>query len=277
MLKLHFKDNRYPPLWVVERTYSIGSAAENQLVLSEIGVDSLHAKLIKEDGKSYLKDNNSIGGCFVNGQRITQKEILPGDILRIGPIEIIVLDPRSQGEKPKDIFAAPWRLVADGNWLAGKQFVISGEKDWILGRGKECDIVIPGTHLSRRHAEISIEGNHLRIKDLASANGTYLNELRIDNTTANNGDRLRVDVYTFRVVAPDTEENKTRLRKPIGELAKPVELKVVSQEPKRWKTRPTSPGNRIEQPSFTPRKNYGWLLGLAALITAGIIVTLLLW
>jgi len=78
-------------------------------------------------------------------------------------------------------------------------------------------------------------------------------------------------------VAPDTDDNKTRLRKPIEELSKPVERKQLSQEPKRWITRPTSPGNRIEQPSFNPRKNYGWLLGLAAVIALGIIVTLLLW
>jgi len=277
MLKLHFKDNRYPPLWVVEKIYSIGSAADNQLVIEDATIDSIHAKLIKEDGKTFIKDNNSNSGSFVNGQRITQKEILPGDILRIGKVEIIVLDPRSLADKPKDSYSAPWRLVADGNWLAGKQFIIGADKSWIIGRGKECDVVIPGTHLSRRHAEVSIEGNHLRIKDLSSANGTYLNELRVDNTTANNGDRLRMDVYTFRIVAPDTDDNKTRLRKPIEELSKPVERKQLSQEPKRWITRPTSPGNRIEQPSFNPRKNYGWLLGLAAVIALGIIVTLLLW
>jgi pSer/pThr/pTyr-binding forkhead associated (FHA) protein len=277
MLKLHFKDNRCPPLWVVEKTYSIGSSSENQLIINETGIDPIHAKLIREDSKHYLKDNNSHYGCFVNGQRITHKEVLPGDILRIGTVDIIVLDPGSLADKTKSDNSPPWRLVADCTWLAGKQFIIPSDKTLVIGRGKECDIVIAGTHLSRRHAEISVEGNHLRIKDLTSANGTYLNELRIDNTTANNSDRLRMDVYSFRIVAPETEENRTRVRKPIEEIAKPIARKVLSQEPKRWKTRPTSPGNRIEQPSPSQRKKYTWLLGIATTITLAVIAAIVLW
>lgn len=276
MLKLHFKDNRRPPVWVVEKLFSIGRAADNHLIIDEEGVDPLHAKVIQENTKYFLKDNNSTSGCFINGQRITQKEILPGDIIKIGNSDIIVLDPRSLPDKSKDTYSAPWRLVSDSSWLAGKHFILLPERGTVIGRGNQCDIVIPGTHLSRRHTEISIEGNHLRIKDLGSANGTFLNELRIDNATANNGDRLRLDVYTFRIVAPDLEDNKTRIRKPIDELSKPVERKLPSSEPKRWKTRPTSPGNRIE-PSLNKGRRNAWLALIAATLVVTAIVTFLLW
>jgi pSer/pThr/pTyr-binding forkhead associated (FHA) protein len=276
MLKLHFKDNRRPPVWVVEKLFSIGRAADNHLIIDEDGVDPLHAKVIQENTKYFLKDNNSSSGCFINGQRITQKEILPGDIIKIGNSDIIVLDPRSLPDKAKDTYSAPWRLVSDSSWLAGKHFILLPERGTVIGRGNQCDIVIPGTHLSRRHTEISIEGNHLRIKDLGSANGTFLNELRIDNATANNGDRLRLDVYTFRIVAPDLEDNKTRIRKPIDELSKPVERKLPSSEPKRWKTRPTSPGNRIE-PSLSNGRRNAWLALIAATLVVTAIVAFLLW
>lgn len=276
MLKLHFKDNRRPPMWIVEKLFSIGSATDNHLVIGDEGVDAQHAKVIQEEAKYFLKDNNSTSGCFINGQRITQKEILPGDIIKIGTTDIIVLDPRSLPDRSKDSYAAPWRLVSDSNWLAGKHFMLPAERSMVIGRGNQCDIIIPGTHLSRRHTEISIEGNHLRIKDLGSANGTYLNELRVDNATANNGDRLRLDVYTFRIVAPDLEDSKTRIRKPIDELSKPVERKLPSSEPKRWKTRPTSPGNRIE-PNLQHGRRTVWLgLGAAALLAIAI-VAFLLW
>lgn len=279
MLKLHFKDNRHAPLWVVEKLYTIGRSPDNQLVLNDAGIDPVHAKLIKENDKFFLKDNNSSSGCFVNGQRITQKEILPGDIVKLGTIEIIVLDPRSLPNQPEysmDHPVAPWRLVSDSNWLAGKQFAITDGKTTVIGRGNQCDIVIPGTHLSRRHVEINVEGNHLRVKDLGSANGTYLNELRIDNTTANNGDRLRIDVYSFRVVAPETDDGKTRIRKPIDEIVKSIERKLASNEPKRWKTRPTSPGNRIEEQDQQKVRGL-WLLAVTAILIAGAIVAFLLW
>jgi len=276
MLKLHFKDHRQPPLWIVENLYSIGSSSENQLVLADPQVEPIHAHLIRENDKFFLKDNNSRSGSFVNGRRIAQREIVPGDILRIGASEIIVLDSRSLPETGRENYPAPWRLVASGNWLAGKQFVIFPDKNLIIGRGNKCDIVIPGTHLSRRHAEVMVEGNHLRIRDLGSANGTFLNEIQIANATANNGDILRLDVYSFRVVAPDADGNRTRLRKPLEALVKPVARKELSREPKRWITRPTSPGNRAE-PSYPERSPRPWLLGLAALVMAGVIASLLLW
>lgn len=277
MLKLHFKDNRQPAFWVTEKLYCIGSAADNQLVINDKTLDALHAKLIVEDEKYVLKDNNSTSGCFVNGQRVTQKEILPGDIVRLGTTELIVLDPRRLQEDDAT-HSAPWRLVSDGSWLAGKTFIIPPERSVIIGRTDQCDITIPGTHLSRRHTELCIQGSRLFIKDLGSSNGTFLNDKSITEAFAVNGDRLRIDVYTFRLVSPDTEGHKTRIRASIDSLGKPVERKQTSSEPKRWKTRPTSPGNRIELPDteLTPAR-WKWLLVGITLVVLAVIASKFLW
>ena len=277
MLKLHFKDNRQPAFWVTEKLYCIGSASDNQLVINDKTVDPLHAKLVVEDDKYVLKDNNSSTGCFINGQRITQKEIFPGDIFRLGETELIVLDPRrlQDGEV---YLSAPWRLVSDGSWLPGKTFVIPAERSVTIGRTEQCDITIPGTHLSRRHTELCIQGSKMFIKDLGSANGTFLNEKQITEAFAENGDRLRLDVYTFRLVAPDTETHKTRVRASIDSISKPVERKQTSSEPKRWKTRPTSPGNRIEPADEASRASIGrWILLGLLLILLGVIGSKFLW
>ena len=277
MLKLHFKDNRQPAFWVTEKLYCIGSASDNQLVINDKTVDPLHAKLVVEDDKYVLKDNNSSTGCFINGQRITQKEIFPGDIFRLGETELIVLDPRrlQDGEV---YLSAPWRLVSDGSWLPGKTFVIPAERSVTIGRTEQCDITIPGTHLSRRHTELCIQGSKMFIKDLGSANGTFLNEKQITEAFAENGDRLRLDVYTFRLVAPDTETHKTRVRASIDSISKPVERKQTSSEPKRWKTRPTSPGNRIEPVDEASRASIGrWILLGLLLILLGVIGSKFLW
>lgn len=277
MLKLHFKDNRQPAFWVTEKLYCIGSASDNQLVINDQTVDPLHAKLVVEDDKYILRDNNSTSGCFINGQRITHKEIFPGDIFRLGNTELIVLDPRRLQDDEAYV-SAPWRLVSDGSWLPGKTFVIPAERSVTIGRTEQCDITIPGTHLSRRHTELCIQGAKMFIKDLGSSNGTFLNEKRITEAFAENGDRLRLDVYTFRLVAPDTETHKTRVRVPIESIGKPVERKQSSNEPKRWKTRPTSPGNRIEPTYETSRSStWKWILLLSSLVVLAVIGSKFLW
>lgn len=279
MLKLHFKDNRQSASWVTERLYCIGSASDNQLVIDDASVDALHAKIFAEDEKYILKDNNSRSGCFVNGQRVTQKEILPGDILRFGQIELIVLDPRKLHEQDNTSLSAPWRLVSDSSWLPGRTFIIMPDRAVIIGRTDKCDITIPGTHLSRRHTELRIQDNKLLVKDLGSANGTFLNDKSITEAIAENDDRLRLDVYTFRLIAPDINDgHKTRIRATMGSISKPVERKQASSEPKRWKTRPTSPGNRSE-PTYETAASGKWkwvLLGVSLLVLA-VIANKFLW
>lgn len=275
MLKLQFKDQRQPPFWVVEKLYSIGSATDNHLVLTDEGVAPLHARLIATAEKVFLKDNNSESGCFVNGRRITQKEILPGDEIRLGTVELEVLDP-GDDTIPGTHNGDPWRLVADGSWLAGQSYTIPSEGTAVIGRSSGCDIVIPGTHLSRRHVELRVEAGGLHVKDLGSVNGTYLNDRPVTEGLAHGGDQLRMDVYNFRIVSPLSDRERTRLRATatINQPPQP-RVKPSDQPPKRWKTRPTSPGNR-QEPTYKTHRYELWLW-LTAVAAAVLLIGALYW
>ncbi len=43
-----------------------------------------------------------------------------------------------------------------------------------LGRQNDCDLKIPLSEISRKHCQIIVEENSVRIKDLESANGTFV-------------------------------------------------------------------------------------------------------
>lgn len=275
MLKLRRQDKPQEPALIVEKLYSIGSAKDNNMVLSEPSIDPVHARLINTDGYFTLKDNTSSSGCFVNGQRITQKLLQPGDIIRLGQVEFEVL-PINQSDRDRQANQC-WQLVADGSWLAGQCFEITPDKPYVIGRATGCDITIAGTHLSRRHAEVSVVGSSLRIRDLNSANGTFLNEKLIKDEIAHSGDRLRIDVYKFRLIGPTDEPDKTQVRAPLpAQFAKPVERKTPSTGPKRWKTRPTSPGNRIEPTYPEPRPASLWPWVLVSIFAAALLLLYLL-
>jgi len=270
MLKLQFKDLQRPPFWVVERLYKIGSAAHNHLVLDQEGIAPVHAHLEVSDDKTFLKDNGSETGSFVNGQKVTDAEIQPGDRIRLGPVEIEVLasseEPDSNQALGRDLppktESDPWRLVATGSWLSGQTYIIPQDGCSIIGRSKQCDIVIPGTHLSRRHAELRPQGGSLHIKDLGSVNGTYLNDKPITQSLAHGGDQLRLDVYSFRIVSPEGDRSRTRVRQRPTKHSTPEPTarapKASALPPKRWKTRPTSPGNR-QEPTYKEKAQESWL------------------
>lgn len=45
----------------------------------------------------------------------------------------------------------------------------------VIGRGKECGLRIASQHISRRHCELILAKDAVRIRDLNSANGTFVN------------------------------------------------------------------------------------------------------
>lgn len=62
-----------------------------------------------------------------------------------------------------------------------------------IGRASDCTIPIKDRYLSRRHAELIPSGQDWVLKDLGSANGTYLNGVRVEgDSPLANGDRIRL-------------------------------------------------------------------------------------
>jgi uncharacterized RDD family membrane protein YckC len=62
----------------------IGRGKENSLVLEDHAVSRHHARIVEEPDGHILVDNNSANGSWVNGQRVTEARLKPGDQIRVG-------------------------------------------------------------------------------------------------------------------------------------------------------------------------------------------------
>ncbi|MBI3181193.1 MAG: FHA domain-containing protein [Myxococcales bacterium] len=71
----------------------------------------------------------------------------------------------------------------------------------LIGRCDESDLVLPSEHISRRHAELMVAGQELRISDLGSRNGTRLNGQLVGTVSRrlSPGDVAVIGPYTLRV------------------------------------------------------------------------------
>jgi pSer/pThr/pTyr-binding forkhead associated (FHA) protein len=91
----------------------------------------------------------------------------------------------------------------DGNQ---REFPLTAKKS-IIGRGEDCHIRIPLAEVSRRHLTIDVASGEVTVKDLGSANGTYLNNVRITEEMLSPGDHLIVGPVVFTVqINGDPEE-----------------------------------------------------------------------
>jgi len=68
-----------------------------------------------------------------------------------------------------------------------------------IGRKDDCEIRIPLAVVSRRHAQIVLEEENAVVKNLAAANGTYLNSQKIDEEDLEPGDQIMIGPVVFTV------------------------------------------------------------------------------
>lgn len=160
------------------------------------------------------------------------------------------VDTQTSDATPDSERGKNWVLVAEGDWLAGQRFIIQHHA--LLGRDPGCDITIPGTHLSRRHAELAVSGQYLLISDLNSSNGTFVNGEPVSKGKLCHGDRVRFDVLEFRVVAPIPAAPVDALS--TNKSTTPSEKKAGGYRAKQnsqRKTRPSGVGNRHKTIAMT--------------------------
>ncbi len=93
--------------------------------------------------------------------------------------------------KPAPVPEVPkhWTLV-NVKPETGEKHAISGDSV-MVGRDRTCSIVLAHPAVSRRHARITVAGQGPVLEDLQSANGTYVNNTRIDRVVLKAGDVVR--------------------------------------------------------------------------------------
>ncbi len=85
-------------------------------------------------------------------------------------------------------------LKKDG---AHKTFSLRGAVT-VLGRRHDCDLRIPLPSVSRRHCEIQQNGEVLKIRDLESTGGTFVNGKRVNgDSPVKAGDAIRIGPLIF--------------------------------------------------------------------------------
>ncbi len=68
---------------------NIGRRVENNLVIDDPRVSRTHAQLRAIKGRYVLFDLNSTGGTFINGQKITQSIVYPGDVISLAGVNLV--------------------------------------------------------------------------------------------------------------------------------------------------------------------------------------------
>jgi len=68
----------------------------------------------------------------------------------------------------------------------------------VIGRRHDCDLRIPLPTVSRKHCQLSLDGDAIELRDLGSTCGTFVNDQRVEvEMTVKAGDYIRIGPLTF--------------------------------------------------------------------------------
>jgi pSer/pThr/pTyr-binding forkhead associated (FHA) protein len=166
------------------------------LSLTDSSTSARHCRIELSGGKVMVTDLGSANGTWLDGARIERAEWTTGQVLALGRRTHLRLVDGAAPPAPRtatEIDAGPVTrhvLVVKSGPAAGQRQPLDGPVR--LGRD-EGDLPIPDTRVSRRHALVEPAGpGRYALKDLSSANGTWIGEQRVEQAELRPGDSFRV-------------------------------------------------------------------------------------
>jgi diguanylate cyclase (GGDEF)-like protein len=101
----------------------------------------------------------------------------------------------------------PSCLVVFYGAAIGKRYSID-QDEIIIGRSEQAHVQVDHNSVSRQHAKLIVSGQRVRIVDLQSTNGTFVNDGRVDDLELRDGDLVRVGTVIFKYLSAQNIENK---------------------------------------------------------------------
>jgi pSer/pThr/pTyr-binding forkhead associated (FHA) protein len=86
----------------------------------------------------------------------------------------------------------------------GGEFPLRTDREIVVGRSSELDMVLVEDMVSRKHAKISATSDNILIQDLGSTNGTFVNGEKIKKVRLKEGDRILIGTSIIKLVAVDS-------------------------------------------------------------------------
>jgi pSer/pThr/pTyr-binding forkhead associated (FHA) protein len=84
----------------------------------------------------------------------------------------------------------------------GGEFPLLPDREIVIGRSSDLDMILGEDMVSRKHAKISTKNAQLITMDLGSTNATFINGEKIKKTRLKEGDRILVGTSILKVIQP---------------------------------------------------------------------------
>ena len=216
-LELEHPPGNVPPLRFSRPVVRLGRSPEADVrfdLQAELLVSYSHAKIMALDGRAVLFDSDSTNGLFVDGRPVSRHDLRQGEEIELGRggprVKVSALrlsqvtshatvraaDDETRGGT---VFGGDAPALGD---LSLGQAELLGEhpldRSLTLGRDEGNDVVLDSLFVSSRHAVVERDGACVVVRDLGSANGTFLAGERVREAELAPGTELAVGPFLLK-------------------------------------------------------------------------------
>ncbi len=211
----------------VNSTLAVIGRKSADINLSDPTVSSRHATLEVGREDILLYDENSTNGTFVNDTRISSCPLKNLDEIMVGETKLLisVIEDRygiyhddfvpGQQEGPADDTVSRTDSPVENPPLPGNVEVVLeveegpnkgqrfklAHRSTVIGR-RGCHVALDDEMVSTRHAQIEVHSkDKMTVKDLASKNGTEVNNRQVSAVKLRTGDRIKTGNTTMAFYA----------------------------------------------------------------------------
>jgi hypothetical protein len=101
----------------------------------------------------------------------------------------------------------------------GGEFPIAVDKQILIGRSSDLDMVLVEDMVSRKHARIAMQTDQIWIEDLGSTNGTFVNGEKIKRARLKEGDRVLIGTSILKLIAGDAPRDGMDAKRELENVA----------------------------------------------------------
>ncbi len=111
----------------------------------------------------------------------------------------------------------------------GGEFPLRPNREIVVGRGSEYDMVLDEDMVSRRHAKIATMHGQIVVQDLKSTNGTFVNGERVTATRLKLGDKILIGTSIMELVEVDRSQPGAAATREISSVGQVMATATLSQ------------------------------------------------
>ena len=211
---------------------TIGRSEGCEVRVDVPGVDSEHAK-ISEVALIALGPDCAIGDVPL--EQGSRRLLMPGDEIQIGSIVVVLEgdDPNAHdgaGSGDSKLMTPRIRVVEGSNF--GDELLMREEnRQYVIGRGAKCDLVIDDREVSREHVKLIRRGFSVFVQDQSSTRGSWLGRSAVYSGATVEWSRprmMRVGATVLSLELPEFARRAAPAAQPSAPMTPPPRSKTKS-------------------------------------------------